>query len=145
MIKIIAVGKKSEYAEFIADYEKRLRAPFDLEWQLLPYSTKTAQEARNDESEQILSKLGDEYVILLDERGKELNNAEFTEILSNQSKNITIIIGGAYGVNDELRNRANFTISLGKLILPHQIVRLILVEQIYRSQCIIKNHPYHHE
>jgi 23S rRNA (pseudouridine1915-N3)-methyltransferase len=57
---------------------------------------------------------------------------------------VTFIIGGPYGVTQELRDRSNFVWSLGKLVMPYEIVRLVLVEQIYRSQCINSNHPYHH-
>lgn len=150
MIKIIAIGQKhdSRLLAAIADFEKRLMRPFNVEWTLLPYSAKTGNLARDDESARILARLetsrnSRERVLLLDERGEQLTSPDFSRQISRE--NLTIIIGGAYGVNDELRNRADQIISLSHMIFPHQLVRLILVEQIYRAQCISRNHPYHHE
>ena len=87
-------------------------------------------------------------MILLDERGKNISSPELSKILMNgfvNSQNFVIVIGGAFGVADELRQRANFVWSLSKLVFPHQIVRLILVEQIYRAQEISSGGKYHHE
>ena len=72
-----------------------------------------------------------------------MTSVEFSAELQKDS--VTIIIGGAYGVNDELRRRANIVLSLSKMVMPHQIVRLVLIEQIYRAQAIANHHPYHHE
>ncbi len=147
MINIIAVGKKHDpnITDAINDYEKRLRAPFEVKWVLLPYSSaKNGDEARQDESERIISQLRPaDFVVLLDERGQDLSSPDFSALLTSQ-QNIVIIIGGAYGVNDELRQRADRVISLSAMVFPHQLVRLILIEQIYRAQAIATNHPYHH-
>lgn len=146
MINIIAVGKKHDpnITDAINDYEKRLRAPFEVKWVLLPYSAKNGDEARQDESERIISQLRPaDFVVLLDERGQDLSSSDFSALLTSQ-QNIVIIIGGAYGVNDELRQRADRVISLSAMVFPHQLVRLILIEQIYRAQAIATNHPYHH-
>lgn len=146
MINIIAVGKKHDpnITDAINDYEKRLRAPFEVKWVLLPYSAKNGDEARQDESERIISQLRPaDFVVLLDERGQDLSSPDFSALLTSQ-QNIVIIIGGAYGVNDELRQRADRVISLSAMVFPHQLVRLILIEQIYRAQAIATNHPYHH-
>lgn len=146
MINIIAIGKKHDpnLAGAINDYEKRLRAPFEVKWVLLPYSAKNGDEARQDESERIISQLRPaDFVVLLDERGQDLSSPDFSALLTSQ-QNIVIIIGGAYGVNDELRQRADRVISLSAMVFPHQLVRLILIEQIYRAQAIATNHPYHH-
>ena len=89
-----------------------------------------------------------DFVILLDERGKNISSPELAKMLLNgfvNSQNFVIIIGGAFGVSEELRKRANFVWSLSKLVFPHQIVRLILVEQIYRAQEISSGGKYHHE
>lgn len=151
MITILAVGKKHdrELESAIESYQKRLRAPFAVKWVLIPYSAKEGAEARQYESERILSHLGrNDFVVLLDERGKQLTSPAFSALLSQvsgQMSDVTIVIGGAYGVNDELRRRANYMLSLSKMVFPHQLVRLILLEQIYRAQCIYHNHPYHHE
>ncbi|GHU49396.1 ribosomal RNA large subunit methyltransferase H [Bacilli bacterium] len=145
MIKIITIGKKTEYDTQINDYIKRLKKPFDIKIINLPFSSFSNDAAREYESKQILSNIqDDDFTILLDERGKQIDNYELTDKLVDNKK-IVIVIGGPYGVNEELRKRANFMWALGKLILPYEIVRLVLIEQIYRCQCISQNHPYHHK
>ena len=147
MIKILAVGKKVDrnLVDAIDDYQKRLRPPFNVDWVCVPYSAKDGLEARQNESEALLKHISDrDYVILLDERGKQMTNAELTNELTTHD-NVVVVSGGAYGVNDELRQRANVVLSLSKLVFPHQLVRLILIEQIYRSQAIYNGLPYHHE
>lgn len=146
MIRIIAVGKKhdSNLVAAIKDYEKRLRAPFDIRWELLPYSAKSDDEARQDESERITQQLRpSDFVILLDERGQYISSPNFSTLLADH-QNLVIIIGGAYGVSGKLRQRADQVLSLSAMVFPHQLVRLILIEQIYRAQAIVHNHPYHH-
>jgi len=144
MIKLICVGKKTIYDEKINDYIKRLRKPFDVSIITLPFSTLEYDAARNVESKAILEKINDkDFVILLDERGKDIDNDEFTDILTKKN-NIVMVIGGPYGVNETLRKRANFILKFSKLVFPYEICRLIIVEQIYRSQTIANNQPYHH-
>ena len=147
MIRIIAIGKKhaTELSAAIQDYEKRLRKPFEVSWTLLPYSAKQGDPARDEESSRIVESIRDgEYVILLDERGDSISSKGFSQLLEKLS-NTVIIIGGAYGVNDQLRQSADQVISLSSMVLPHQLVRLILIEQIYRAQSISTGHPYHHD
>jgi len=150
-IKVLAIGKKHEswVEEGIERYQKRLRKPFDVEWILLPHSAISDDRARQEESGRIISKLSpDDYVILLDEKGKNINSPELSKTLVSQianSKNVVIIIGGAYGVDENIHTRANFIWSLSNLVFPHQLVRLILAEQIYRAQEIASGGPYHHE
>ena len=147
MITILAVGKKTDgdLINAIESYQKRLRAPFNVKWLSIPYSAKDGVAARQDESERLLTHIKpSDYVILLDERGQQMASPEFSQALSCRGDTI-IIIGGAYGVNDELRQRADRMVSLSKMVFPHQLVRLILIEQIYRAQAIYNHHPYHHE
>jgi 23S rRNA (pseudouridine1915-N3)-methyltransferase len=144
MIRVIAVGKKHEswIAEGLQRYEKRLRAPFDVQWTPLSYSD------LETESQAILAKIKpDEYIILLDERGCNLSSVELSDKLSTTftNKNVTVIIGGAYGVNEAVQKRADLIWSLSNLVFPHMLVRLILIEQIYRAQEIYHNRPYHHK
>ena len=90
---------------------------------------------------------GDDHVVLLDERGKNLSSPEVANHLQTQfsgGRSVVLIIGGAYGVNQALTSRANLTWSLSRLVFPHQLVRLILAEQIYRAQEISGGRPYHH-
>lgn len=149
MITIIAIGKKHEpwVKDGLERYQKRLRAPFDVEWILLPHSTKQASEARQNESGRILARLKpSDYVVLLDEIGSNVTSPALSELLASQFAHgsVTIIIGGAYGVSEELHTRADFVWSLSKLVFPHQLVRLILSEQLYRAQSIAAGSPYHH-
>lgn len=150
-IRILAVGKKHEswVAEGIERYEKRLKKPFICSWVFLPHSAREGIAARQEESERLLSRLADDdYVILLDERGKIIDSPALARLLQGpleSSKNITIIIGGAYGVDATVHARANAVWSLSLLVFPHQLVRLILTEQIYRAQEIASGGPYHHD
>ena len=150
-MKIIAIGKKHEkwVSNGIELFEKRLKKPFNLGWDILPHSNFAEEKAREEETQRILAKIKpSDFVILLDERGKNISSPELAEMLSNgfvNSQNFVIVIGGAFGVSEELRQLANFVWSLSKLVFPHQIVRLILVEQIYRAQEISSGGKYHHE
>lgn len=150
-IKIIAIGKKHvPWVEAcVNDYQKRLRAPFVCSWELLPHSHLEGNSARREESQRLLAHLKpDDVVVLLDERGQQLSSPHLSHYLSAQldaSATIVIIIGGAYGVDQTVFSRANLVWSLSKLVFPHQLVRAILIEQLYRAQQIRIGSPYHHE
>lgn len=149
-IKVIAIGKKHEkwVADGIARYETRLRKPWDLTWQYLPHSSLAEEAARAEESRRILEKIDrDDYLILLDERGKMLSSPALSRVLQAQLgfKRIVLVIGGAYGVDETVRARANTVWSLSDLVFPHQLVRLIVTEQIYRAGEIAAGRPYHHQ
>lgn len=150
-IKILAVGKKHEswVSDGIERYQSRLKKPYDVEWVLLPHSALQDIRAREDESERILSRLDDrEFVILLDEIGDAIDSPQLSKLLDTTfttGRTIVLVIGGAYGVDDRVRQRADFVWSLSPLVFPHQLVRLILAEQLYRAQQIAAGHPYHHE
>lgn len=150
-MRIIAIGKKHEkwVLNGIELFEKRLKKPFNLSWDILPHSNFAEEKAREEETQRILAKIKpSDFVILLDERGKNISSPELAKMLSNgfvNSQNFVIVIGGAFGVSEELSQRANFVWSLSKLVFPHQIVRLILVEQVYRAQEISSGGKYHHE
>jgi 23S rRNA (pseudouridine1915-N3)-methyltransferase len=143
MIKIIAGGKKSSgwVLEACAEYEKRLKKPFDIKWEIY-------------DEEKLAKHLADwkfspdEFVILADERGKNITSPELSEKLTqafNSSKSVAIIIGGAFGVTEEVRNRADFVWSFSKLVFPHMLMRVMMTEQIYRAQEIAHGGKYHHE
>ena len=150
-LHIIAIGKKHEawIQDGITRYQKRLKVPFNVEWVLLPHSSMEGLSARQEESQRILSKLDAyTYVVLLDERGKLIDSPALSKLLENQlnmSQKVVLVIGGAYGVTEEVRNKASYVLSLSPLVLPHQLVRLVLIEQIYRAQEITKNSSYHHD
>lgn len=141
MIKIIAGGKKhaSWLAEACAEYEKRLRKPFVLEWQFVDEERLPERVARLKP---------DDFMILLDENGQILSSPELAKTLQNPLENgrdVVLVIGGAFGhFPSEMVERANLVWSLSKLVFPHQICRLVVSEQIYRAQEITLGHPYHH-
>jgi 23S rRNA (pseudouridine1915-N3)-methyltransferase len=147
---VLAIGKKHEawVADGIDRYGKRLRKPYDLTWRLLPHSSKEHDAARAEESAKVLNSLKPhQHVILLDERGTNLSSPELASHLQRQydsGTEVVIVIGGAYGVNEELHRRANLTWSLSRLVFPHQLVRMILTEQLYRAQEISAGRAYHH-
>lgn len=150
-ITVISVGRKHEswVEPGIARYETRLKRPYSIEWIFLPHSSHEGLRARQDESERILKRLNeDDFVLLLDERGKNYDSPTLSQSLEDilvHGKSIVCIIGGAYGVDGGVLERADTVWSLSKLVFPHQLVRLILVEQIYRMQEIAKGGRYHHE
>lgn len=150
MMRIICIGKKHEswVLDGIERYQMRLKKPFEIEWVLLPASAKNGPEARKTESETIAARLGsDSFVVLLDEVGASPSSPELAhqlEMQLNHSKPICFVIGGAYGVDEMLRRRADLVWSLSKLVFPHQLVRLLLTEQLYRAQEITAGRPYHH-
>jgi 23S rRNA (pseudouridine1915-N3)-methyltransferase len=115
----------------------------------MAHSTFDGLRARQDESERILSRLSAyDFIVLLDERGKEFDSPTIAKVLEeqlDQSHKVLIIIGGAFGVTDELRQKVDLVWSLSPLVFPHQLVRLILIEQLYRGQQITLGGSYHHE
>ena len=151
MITIIAVGKRHEpwLVDGIARYEQRMIHAWQLQWKLLPASQRSSDAARREESQQILrARSPQAYVVLLDERGTMLDSPALSRSLHQpmaQGKSLVLIIGGAYGVTEAVMERANLVWSLSRLVFPHQLVRLILAEQLYRAQQIAAGHPYHHQ
>lgn len=151
MIRVLAVGKKHEawVADGIERYQKRLKAPFNVEWQLIPHSSLEGTRARQEESERIVSRIKmDDFIVLLDEKGVMFDSPAASRVLVvplQQSKRVVAVIGGAYGVDARVQARADVVWSLSKLVFPHQLVRLLLVEQLYRAQEIGGGRPYHHE
>ena len=143
MIKVIAGGKKNTgwVAEACAEYKKRLRKPFDVAWNFMP----------EDKLDKYLSEwpfTGRDFVICCDERGENISSGEFSQRLNKAfftSREIVILIGGAYGFSDATREKADFVWSFSKLVFPHMIARLVALEQIYRAQEIEKGSHYHHE
>jgi 23S rRNA (pseudouridine1915-N3)-methyltransferase len=149
-IRVLAVGRKHEswVSEGIDRYAKRLKKPFDLSWQLIAHSARENDAARKEESERLLGKLGADFVVLLDERGTAIDSPALSRTLLaplESSRGVTVIIGGAYGVDRQVHQRADFVWSLSPLVFPHQLVRLILAEQVYRAQEIAGGRSYHHE
>ena len=143
MIRIICVGKIKEtfYKEAIEEYLKRLQKYHKIIIdEIIDSDIKT-------EGKIILEKIKEkDYVITLEITGKEMNSLEFSEYLNKTfiiNSNITFIIGGSDGLDNKVKERANYKISFSKLTFPHQLFRVILLEQIYRSFKIINNESYH--
>lgn len=137
----------------VDDFSKRITNYFKQEWEIFPNIKDAANlsddELKKKEGEFILSKLQkDDYLVVLDERGKQMSSPElavFIQARANTSlKRLIFLIGGAFGSDPAVLQRANMQWSLSKLVFPHQIVRLILAEQIYRACTILKNEKYHH-
>lgn len=106
-----------------------------------------SEERKRDEAEAISAKLLPGLVIALDERGRSIGSEAFSQRLANArdagTAGATLIIGGADGLSEELRARADLTIAFGALTMPHQIVRALVLEQLYRAMTIMAGHPYH--
>ncbi|NLO97979.1 MAG: 23S rRNA (pseudouridine(1915)-N(3))-methyltransferase RlmH [Peptococcaceae bacterium] len=156
-IKLLTVGKiKEKYIkEGIKEYSKRLEGYVKL--QIIEvddepcperYSRAEIEKAKQKEGERLLRYVGEQdYLILLDVRGKELSSQEFADILAERSlkgqSRIALIVGGSMGVSDQVLKRADFCWSFSKLTFPHQLFRLMLLEQIYRACKINQGETYH--
>ena len=149
------VGKNHEpyVKEGIELFTKRISNYYPVEWNILPMPKNAGLLSETDlkkkEGEMITGLLQKEdWLILLDETGKQLSSEElahFIQLRANESiKNMVFLIGGAYGVSEPVKQRANYQWSLSKLVFPHQLVRLILAEQVYRACSINRNEKYHH-
>lgn len=150
MIKVICVGKIKEkfYREALEEYQKRLSKYTKLEIiELQDITNNNIDIILEKEKDLIMNKINDkDYVITLEIEGKELSSIELSEKINNTfmtNSNITFIIGGSYGLHNDVKNRSNFKLSFSKMTFPHQLFRVVLLEQIYRSFKIINNESYH--
>lgn len=143
-ISILSVGKlPSEYKSLFAHYLKMIGKNLSLQ-EIITKKNIDGPEIMNLEAKEILSKIKpSQQVILLDVKGKSPDSYEFAKIIEDSEKEICFIIGGAFGVSDEVKIRADKRISLSPLTFPHMLARIILLEQIYRAKSIIAGHPYH--
>ena len=154
-VEIWSVGKENE--DFIDEglryYFQKTKPWNPVELVLLQTPKKAAttdvERTRQQEEELILKKLQPgHYLVLLDERGKQLNSIQwsqqFQQCMNQGVKTLVLLIGGAFGVTENVKKRANQCWSLSPLVFPHQLVRLIVAEQVYRSFSILNNSPYHH-
>ncbi|HAN19543.1 MAG: 23S rRNA (pseudouridine(1915)-N(3))-methyltransferase RlmH [Bacteroidetes bacterium GWC2_33_15] len=155
-VKLVMIGKTDlDYIKSgIAEYEKRLSF-------YIPFSSIVIQDIKNTkklnenqqkqkEGELILDQIKDgDYIVLLDEKGKEYSSVEFSGFVEKQmiagTKNLVFIIGGPYGFSEDVYSRAKSKLALSKMTFSHQMVRLIFMEQLYRAMTIIRGEPYHHQ
>lgn len=155
-IRLLAIGKTDNphLQSLIEVYSKRLKHYIKFELEPIP-DIKNAKnlsesEQKRKEGELIFSKIEkSDVVILLDEKGKNLNSIEFANYLQKHMnsgvKRIVFLIGGPYGFSPEIYGRANGMLSLSKMTFSHQMVRLFIIEQLYRGFTILRNEPYHHK
>ena len=147
-----SVGKAHEsyVKEGIEIFTKRISHYYPVEWKIFSSSKNTSHDdIKKNESTQLLSNIQkDDIVVALDENGKQWCSEELATFIqqraNNSTKNLIFIIGGAYGLHETIFKRCDYKWSLSKLVFPHQIVRLILSEQVYRACTIIRNEKYHH-
>ena len=150
MIRIITVGniKEKYLKEAIEEYKKRISKYTNIEIiELKDEGLFEEEKTRRIEAERIEKKIGErDYIITLEIEGKELTSEEFAEKIRTiqiENSNITFIIGGSYGLDDSIKNKANLHLSFSKMTFPHQLFRVILLEQIYRAYKINNNESYH--
>ena len=152
-IAIWSVGKADDsyIKEGVTNFTKRIGHYYPIEWHLItPSKASEPTQIKKEEAITLLKTLAhNDVLILLDEKGKMLSSPGLAKLIqqkANQSANrIVFLIGGAYGVSEDIKARAQFTWSLSELVFPHMLVRLLLVEQIYRACSILANEKYHHE
>lgn len=150
MIKIICIGKiKERYmVDAINDYLKRLSKYTKMEIIELPnYNSDNIDEVLTHEKDLMLKYIKDkDYVITLEIEGKQLTSVELSQMIDNSliyNSNMTFIIGGSYGIHNDIKKLSNYALSFSKMTFPHQLFRLILLEQIYRAFKIQNNETYH--
>ena len=150
-ITIISVGKNNDgtVREGISEFTKRISRAHDIEWRFLAPSSKGGEIAVREEALDIENALRDgDFLVALDVSGKQYSTEQFAEFLQERlntgTKRLVFLIGGAYGIAPSLLKRAQSTWSLSKLTFPHQLVRFILSEQLYRATSILRNEKYHH-
>ena len=153
-IKLIYIGKnKSNNIELLVnDYEKKINHFVKFKIVCLKNKIQSSEKSIiiKSDSDLLLKHINkDEMIILLDEKGKQFSTNEFSKFVSknimNRTKNLTFVIGGAYGFSDEIKELFNLKISLSKMTFSHDMARLFFTEQLYRSLTIINNIPYHNE
>ncbi len=154
-ILFYSIGKPHElYVQAgIKDFTNRITKYFSVEWIVIapPKNAAVLSEIDLKKAEGIILQnqlQKDDFLVLLDERGKNISSPELANLLqqrANEStKRLVFLIGGAFGVDEAIFKRANYTWSLSKLVFPHMLVRLILAEQVYRACSILRNEKYHH-
>jgi len=154
-LQLWSVGKDHEaYVKTgVDDFTKRISRYYPVEWTILPpprnAGVLSQPDLKKKEGDLILKSLSkDAYLVALDERGRQMSSeglAQFIQTRANDSvRDLIFLIGGAYGLDERVLQRANHKWSLSQLTLPHQLVRLVLAEQLYRACTIQRNEKYHH-
>lgn len=155
-IKLLVIGKTDDknLNQLIENYQKRLQHYIKFQLEIIPdiknVKNLSQLQQKEKEGDLILSKLQNtDQLVLLDEKGKEFRSIEFANFLQKKMnsgiKQLVLVIGGPYGFSENVYKKAMGKISLSKMTFSHQMIRLFIVEQLYRGFTILKNEPYHHE
>ncbi len=155
-IKLIAIGKTDDknLIQLIDDYQRRLQYYVKFEFEIIPdiknVKNLSKDQQKGREGELILKKIAaTDQLILLDEKGYEFRSVEFSRFLQKKMnsgiKQLVFVIGGPYGFSEAVYQKAQGKVSLSKMTFSHQMIRLFMIEQLYRGFTILKNEPYHHE
>ena len=154
-ITLLVVGRTtdSRLSSLIEDYQQRLKHYVPFEFAVIPdvknAKSLSEEQLKTAEGEAILSRLTPAMdVLLLDEHGREFRSVEYADFLQKKmssGKDLTLVIGGAYGFSEAVYARAKGKISLSQMTFSHQMIRLMAIEQIYRAMTILRGEPYHHE
>ena len=138
--KLLVVGKLKErhYKEACQEYLKRLQKYCSLE------VMEIKDEGKEKEAEKILAKCGDSFVVVLVEEGKQLSSVQFSNLIQKTERNLVFVLGGPYGLAESVKKKANLLLSLSAMTLPHELCRVVFLEQLYRAHTILKNEKYHH-
>ena len=155
-IKIITIGKTDDkqLLQLIEQYQKRLKHYIKFDLDIIPdiknVKNLSEKQQKEKEGELILKKINStDVLVLLDENGKQFSSVEFSAYLQKKMnagiKQLVFVIGGPYGFSETVYQKAEGKISLSKMTFSHQMIRLFVVEQIYRGFTILKNEPYHHQ
>nr|WP_321237375.1 23S rRNA (pseudouridine(1915)-N(3))-methyltransferase RlmH [uncultured Psychroserpens sp.] len=154
-IKLLAIGKTDhkDLQSLIDDYQRRLGFYIKFQFEIIPDLKKaknlSEDQQKQKEGELILNKLNaTDVLILLDENGKQLDSVGFSQYLQKHMnsgiKQLVFVIGGPYGFSPDVYQKANGKLSLSKMTFSHQMIRLFVIEQLYRGFTILRNEPYHH-
>ena len=155
-IKLLAIGKTDDknINALIEHYQKRLKHYIKMDLEIIP-DLKNAhalsfEQQKEKEGQLLLQKINpSDFVVLLDENGKQFSSLDFSDWMQKKmnasTRNLVLIIGGPYGFSEEVYKRSNEKISLSKMTFSHQMVRIFILEQIYRAFTILRNEPYHHQ
>ena len=155
-IKLLAIGKTDDkdLNNLIQNYQNRLKHYIKFELQIIPdlknVKNLSQEQQKEKEGELILKQLQPtDVLILLDEKGKEFRSIEFSKYLQKKMnsgiKQLVFVIGGPYGFSSTVYSKSQGKVSFSKMTFSHQMIRLFIVEQVYRAFTILKNEPYHHE
>ncbi len=155
-IQFWSIGKAHDdyVRDGILEFTKRISKYYPVDWRIIAAARQTVNsleaDIRKTESASVLGALQkDDFLVLLDEKGKLISSPKLASNIeqwtNNGVRHLIFLIGGAFGVDESIRTRANYTWALSPLVFPHQLVRLIIAEQVYRACTILRNEKYHHE